>query len=123
MKQWLCQISAFQLICPPLYEYRAKHRSSHIFFNRDPKLSCNISFLSYTPALPKRHDHTTIPCNRTKIQKTPIFSTVVDKLIGTLKFVIAIASRFGLLLSSQTCWQLNSSVCVTRRLRRFQRYA
>ena len=65
-------------------DLKAKNRRSHIFFRCHPKLVCSISFFSYVPALTNGLDYATILCNRSKIQKTPIFSTVVEKLIDTL---------------------------------------
>ena len=65
-------------------DLKAKNRRSHIFFRCHPKLVCSISFFSYVPALTNGIDYATILCNRSKIQKTPIFSTVVEKLIDTL---------------------------------------
>ena len=61
----------------------AKNRYSHIFSRCRLKLVCSISFFSQVQALTNGLNYITIPSNRTKIQETPIFSTVVDKLIAT----------------------------------------
>ena len=63
---------------------RPKNRRSHIIFRCHSKLVCSIYFSSYVSALTNCLDYATILCNRSKIQKTPIFSTVVEKLIETL---------------------------------------
>ena len=65
-------------------DLKAKNIRSHIFFHCHSKLVCIISFVFYVPALTNGIDYATILCNRSKIQKTPIFSTVVAKLIDTL---------------------------------------
>ena len=87
-----------QLIFPPLCGVEAKNRCSHIFPRCPRKLSCSISFFSYVPALTNSLDYATIPCNRTEIQKTPICSTVVEKLIGRLT---------NLIRHCFTCWPIS----------------
>ena len=86
-----------QLIFPPLCGLEAKNRCSHIFSRCHPKLACSISFFSYVPALTNGPDYATIPCNRTKIQKTRISSTVVEKLIGRLTNLIGHCFTFWLI--------------------------
>ena len=76
-----------QLICTPLCEKDAKNRCSHNFLNIHPKLDCDISFFLSIPALAIAEDYRKIRRPWQEIQKTPIFSTVVCKLIGALRIL------------------------------------
>ena len=60
----------------------------HNFLDIHPKFYCNISFFLYVPPLNNETVYAIIQCNWTKIQKTPMFSTVVEKLIGSPYFPV-----------------------------------